>query len=117
MITGFSIEQLGFTTGAYALTLQIYMNTNIILTVNFLYTLSSTPQPLFIPLSYASQQANGSAPTDMSFTGTQNPIFEIGSTFTYALMNVSGSSVNVTYTSTGPNSFSPVSQAIGTIIV
>jgi hypothetical protein len=77
--------------------------------------------PLYIPFSYASQQnnttANAIAIQFIAFSGTQNPIFEIGTNVSFKLVSLN-TNVTYKYNSAGsPNVSTFVSSAYGTAML
>ena len=122
MVTGLYIESMKSNSGNNPFyKLNVVNGTNTVLTVNLKITLYSVQfLTVFIPFSYASKQYNADTTTaiidSISFSGTQNPIFEIGSTFSCNLVNANASNASsetYTYTSTGSNNSQFVAQAYG----
>jgi hypothetical protein len=129
MITGVYIENITVTngstnsTGNYPFSLNVFKNDSIILTIRFQCTLVPTYAmqllPVFIPFSYASQLYNTTANASIqyiSFTGTQNPIFNIGDIFSFNLINI-GAAMYVTINSTQPNANIFVAEVMGTTML
>ena len=126
MLTGFLIENIGSPSGVLTqLQFIVYNQTLSVLTINIQCTLpefnANSMRPLYIPFSYASQQnnttANATAIQYIAFSGTQNPIFEIGSNVSFQLASLL-SNVTYKYNSAGsPNVSTFVSSAYGTAML
>ena len=102
MFTGFNIVNIGLTTPQFGISVTLQLNvyknvvTTPILTINFLCYLpnaSYSNTNLFIPFSYASDTYNTIPSsliiTSISFTGTQNPIFNISDQVSCSLSQLS----------------------------
>jgi hypothetical protein len=127
MLTGFLIENIGATPSVVLAQLQlaVYNKTAVVLLINIQCTLpafnANPMNPLYIPFSYASQQnnttANAIAIQFIAFSGTQNPIFEIGTNVSFKLVSLN-TNVTYKYNSAGsPNVSTFVSSAYGTAML
>jgi hypothetical protein len=128
MLTGFLIENIGDPSVAHTAQLQfvVYNQSTNVLAINIQCTLpvfnANPMRPLYIPFSYASQQnnttANAIAIQYIAFSGTQNPIFEIGSNVSFRLISINTSNTSYKYHSAGsPNYSTFVSTAYGTAML
>lgn len=128
MLTGFLIENIGAPSVASTAQLQfvVYNQSTNVLAINIQCTLpvfnANPMRPLYIPFSYASQQnnttANAIAIQYIAFSGTQNPIFEIGSNVSFRLISLNTSNTSYKYYSAGsPNYSTFVSTAYGTAML